>query len=212
MNIDELSKLLDGIGIVPVITVDDDRQAIDLADALLAGGLPLMEITFRSDAAASAIRSVARDRPEVTVGAGTVLTTDQVDAALASGAQFIVAPGFNPTVARHCLERAVPFIPGVATPSELELAMEMGFTTLKFFPAEQSGGVPYIKAMSAPYRGVRFMPTGGVTAGNLKDYLALPSVGACGGSWITKIDLIRAGDFATITRLAQEAVALAGSA
>jgi 2-dehydro-3-deoxyphosphogluconate aldolase/(4S)-4-hydroxy-2-oxoglutarate aldolase len=211
VNYEQWVRTLEELRIVPVITVENGDQAIRLADALVAGNLPLMEITFRSDAAAEAISRVRAERPDVTVGAGTVLTPAQVDAALAAGAQFIVAPGFNPKVADHCIAAGVPFAPGVATPSEVEWALERGLSLLKFFPAEQSGGVQYIKAISAPYRGVRFMPTGGITPENLKSYLSVPSVIACGGSWMVKLDLIKAGEFETITRLTAEAVALAQS-
>lgn len=212
MKHEDLVRTLEDLRIVPVITIESGEQAIDLADALIAGNLPLMEITFRSDAAAEAIRRVRAERPDVTVGAGTVLTTGQVDAALKAGAQFIVAPGFNPTVVDYCLKLGVPMAPGVATPSEIEWALERGLNLLKFFPAEQSGGVKYIKAISAPYRGVRFMPTGGITPENLQSYLSVPSIIACGGSWMVKLSLIQAGELDTITRLASEAVELARSA
>ena len=211
MKHEDLVRTLEDLRVVPVITIESGDQAVDLADALVAGNLPLMDITFRSDAAAEAIRRVRAERPEVTVGAGTVLTTDQVDSAVDAGAQFIVAPGFNPTVVDHCLKKGVPMAPGVATPSEIEWALERGLNLLKFFPAEQAGGVKYIKAISAPYRGVRFMPTGGITPENLQDYLSVPSILACGGSWMVKLALIQAGEFDTITRLAGEAVELARS-
>ena len=211
MKYEDWVRTLEARRVVPVITIESGDQAIDLADALIAGNLPLMEITFRSDAAAEAIRRVRAERPEVTVGAGTVLTTGQVDASLEAGAQFIVAPGFNPTVVDYCLKLRVPMAPGVATPSEIEWALERGLNLLKFFPAEQSGGVKYIKAISAPYRGVRFMPTGGITPENLQSYLSVPSIIACGGSWMVKLSLIQAGEFDTITRLAKEAVESAQS-
>lgn len=211
MKHEDWVRTLEDLRVVPVITIESGDQAIDLADALIAGNLPLMEITFRSDAAAEAIRRVRAERPAVTVGAGTVLTTAQVDAALEAGAQFLVTPGFNPTVVDHCIAAGVPFAPGVATPSELEWALERGLNLLKFFPAEQSGGVKYIKAISAPYRGVRFMPTGGITPENLQSYLSVPSIIACGGSWMVKLSLIQAGEFDTITRLAKEAVESARS-
>ncbi|MCK4517054.1 MAG: bifunctional 4-hydroxy-2-oxoglutarate aldolase/2-dehydro-3-deoxy-phosphogluconate aldolase [Spirochaetaceae bacterium] len=211
MKHEDLVRTLEDLRVVPVITIESGDQAVDLADALVAGNLPLMEITFRSDVAAEAIRRVRAERPEVTVGAGTVLTTGQVDAALKAGVQFIVAPGFNPTVVDYCLKLGVPMAPGVATPSEIEWALERGLSLLKFFPAEQSGGVKYIKAISAPYRGVRFMPTGGITPENLQTYLSVPSIIACGGSWMVKLSLIQAGEFDTITRLASEAVELARS-
>lgn len=211
MNYEDLVRTLEDLRVVPVITIESGDQAVDLADALVAGNLPLMEITFRSDAAAEAIQRVRTERPEVIVGAGTVLTIAQVDSALEAGAQFIVAPGFNPTVVDHCLAAGIPIAPGVATPSEIEWALDRGLNLLKFFPAEQSGGVKYIKAISAPYRGVRFMPTGGITPLNLQSYLSVPSVVACGGTWMVKLSLIQAGEFDTITRLAREAVELARS-
>lgn len=207
----ELETLLQTHRVVPVVTVESGEQGLRLADALGEGGLPLMEITFRSDAAAEAIRRVSTERPGITVGAGTVLTTAQVDAALDAGALFIVAPGFNPTVVDYCLNKGVPVTPGVATPSELEWALERGLRVLKFFPAEQTGGVDYLKAISAPYRGVRFMPTGGITPENLADYLSVPSVIACGGTWMVKLSMIQAGEFDKITRLTEEAVRIAQS-
>lgn len=212
MTYEKWVETLESVRVVPVITVENGDQAVDLADALIAGGLPLMEITFRSEAAAEAITRVTAERPDVTVGAGTVLTPDQVDAALDAGAQFMVAPGFNPTVVDHCAKRGVPFAPGINTPSELEWALERGINVVKFFPAEQTGGVKYIKAMAAPYRGVKFMPTGGIKPENLQSYLEVPAIIACGGSWMVKLDLIKAGEFDTITRLAKEAVELARGA
>ena len=211
MTVQELEDVLQKRRVVPVVTVENGEQAVNLAKALATGGLPLMEVTFRSDAAAEAIRRVVREQPDLTVGAGTVLTTAQVDAALEAGARFIVAPGFNPTVVDHCLKRGVPVTPGIATPSELEWALERGLRLLKFFPAEQSGGGAYLKAMSAPYRGVKFMPTGGITPENLPSYLSLPSVVACGGTWLVKLDMIRAGEFEKISQLTADAVQIAAS-
>ena len=211
MTRDALEKVLAERRVVPVVTVENGDQAVQLAVALEAGGLPLMEVTFRSDAAAEAIKRVTAEHSEMTVGAGTVLSVAQVEAAMEAGAEFIVAPGFNPTVVDYCLDHKIPVTPGIATPSELEWALERGITVLKFFPAEQSGGVGYLKAMSAPYRGVKFMPTGGITPGNLSSYLSLPSVVACGGTWMVKLDMIRAGEFDRITRLTAEAVEIARS-
>ena len=200
--LEELSK----IGIVPVIKIDDAKDAVPLARALLDGGLPCAEVTFRTAAAKDAIAAMSEAFPELLVGAGTVLTTEQVDAAVAAGARFIVSPGLNPDVVRYCVERNVPIVPGVNNPTGIEQALSLGLSTVKFFPAEPSGGVKMIKAMAAPYGNVTFMPTGGVNTENLLQYLAFPKIIACGGSWIVPSDKIAAGDFAGIERLAREAV------
>jgi 2-dehydro-3-deoxyphosphogluconate aldolase / (4S)-4-hydroxy-2-oxoglutarate aldolase len=194
--------------IVPVIALDDAADAPALGEALVAGGLPVAEITFRTAAAAEAIRRLAAD-PRMLVGAGTVLKVDQAKAALDCGAKFLVAPGFNPKVAKFAAEQQVPFLPGVATPTEIEMALDAGLTILKFFPAEALGGVKMLKALSGPYGGVRFVPTGGIDAGNLLTYLRLPAVLACGGSWMVTRELINGKRFGEITRLTREAVALA---
>ncbi|MEO8625601.1 MAG: bifunctional 4-hydroxy-2-oxoglutarate aldolase/2-dehydro-3-deoxy-phosphogluconate aldolase [Candidatus Limnocylindrales bacterium] len=197
--------------IVPVVTIDDAGDAPGLADALAAGGLPIAEITFRTDAAAAAIAAIRAARPEILVGAGTVLDRETVDRALDAGAQFIVAPGFNPVMVTHAIVRDVAVVPGVVTPSEIEAAMSLGLRLLKFFPAEASGGPGYLSAVGATYPGVRFMPTGGVNLGNLGAYLALPNVIAAGGTWIATADAIRDQRWADITRFAAEAVALAST-
>ncbi len=196
------------IRLVPVIALDDAAQAPRLAQALVAGGLPVAEVTFRTAAAAAAIRSMAADG-RLLVGAGTVLTSDQVQQAQDAGARFIVSPGFNPKVVSAALKAGLPVFPGVATPTEIEMALDHGLSTLKFFPAEALGGVKMLKAISAPYGQVRFIPTGGIEPGNLKSYLALPSVVACGGSWMVAKDLVKAGNFEKVRELAQAAVALA---
>ena len=180
--LEEIAK----IGIVPVIKIENAKDAKPLAAALLAGGLPCAEVTFRTAAAGEAIAEMTCAYPEMLVGAGTVLTTAQVDAAVAAGAKFIVSPGLNPDVVRHCTARGIPVVPGINNPSGIEQALALGLTTVKFFPAEPSGGVGMIKAMSAPYGGVTFMPTGGVGPDNLREYLAFPKIIACGGSWMVK--------------------------
>lgn len=212
MRIEEVAERLSGLGVVPVITIDDASRAVDLADALAAGGLPIAEITFRTDAAAEAIAAVRDARPDVLLGAGTVLDAATVDRALEAGARFIVAPGFNAAVVDHCLDRGVPVIPGVATPSEIEAALSRGLRLLKLFPAEALGGTRYLAAISAPYRGVRFMPTGGVNPANLADWLAVPSVAACGGTWIATAEAIREGRWSEIRAAAAAAVAIAAGA
>jgi len=196
--------------LVPVVVLDDAADAVPLGDALTAGGLPVAEVTFRTAAAADAIRALT-DRGDVLVGAGTVLTPAQVDAAVAAGARFVVSPGTSRAVVERCAEHGVPALPGVATATEVMAALELGMTTLKFFPAGTSGGARAVAALAAPFGGVRFVPTGGVTAANLADYLALPSVCAVGGSWMVPRDRIRARDVDTVRDLTREAVALAAS-
>ena len=194
-------------GIIPVVKIDRAEDAEPLAKALCDGGLPVAEVTFRTAAAADAIAAMTKAYPQMLVGAGTVLTTAQVDAAVAAGAKFIVSPGLNPKVVSYCIEKNIPVTPGVTSPSEIEQALELGLEVVKFFPAEASGGLAKIKAMAAPYGGIRFMPTGGINADNLNSYLAYDRVLACGGSWMVSADLINAGDFAKITELTREAVA-----
>ena len=189
------------VGIIPVIKLDDSKHALPLARALTAGGLPAAEITFRTAAAESSIRAMTKAFPDLLIGAGTVLTCQQVDAALQAGAKFIVSPGTNPQVVRYCLQLRVPILPGVVTPTEIESALELGLNTLKFFPAEPSGGLTMIEALAAPYNGVTFMPTGGINASNVGTYLASPKILACGGSWMVKDALVREGAFDKITGL-----------
>lgn len=195
--------------IVPVVKINDASKAPDLARALLAGGLSVIELTFRSAAAADAIRAVCWEVPELTVCAGTVLTPEQAQQAVDAGAQAIVSPGTNEEVVRWCLHRGIPVIPGVATPTEAEACIRMGLDVLKLFPAETVGGVGMLKALAGPYSYLRFMPTGGISLKNLPDYLALPNVLCCGGSWIAPEKRIDAGEFGEITRLAREAAAVA---
>lgn len=194
------------IGIVPVIALEDAKDARGLAEALLRGGITCAEVTFRTAAAADTIRVIAKEYPQMLVGAGTVLTTDQADEAVEAGASFLVSPGMNPVTVEHCLKREIPILPGVMTPSEIELALSLGITTVKFFPAEAAGGIQMIKAMSAPYGQVRFMPTGGISLANMGEYLSFPKVIACGGSWMVKKELIQNGQFDRITELSMEAM------
>lgn len=196
-------------GVVPVVVLNDPAEALPVADALLKGGLPVAEVTFRTAAAEEAIRIIAAERPAMLVGAGTVLTIDQVDRAVAAGAKFIVCPGFDPEIVDYCIGKNIPVFPGCTTASEVAWGVKRGLTVLKFFPAEQCGGVATIKALCAAYVGVKFMPTGGIGPKNLKDYLSCDKIVCCGGSWMVKGDLIKAGRFDEIERLSREAVALA---
>lgn len=193
-------------GIVPVIKIKDADKAVPLAKALIEGGLSVIEVTFRTDAAAEAIRRISSECSEMLVGAGTVLTKDQVDTAVKAGAKFIVSPGFNPDTVKYCVSKNIPIIPGCSTCGEMEQAMVLGLTTVKFFPAEASGGAQFLKAVSAPYKSLRFMPTGGIDASNINQYLALPCVSACGGSFMAKEALVDSGDYEAITRTTAEAV------
>jgi len=192
---DESLALLRAIRIVPVIVIDTPEDAVPLARALAAGGLPCAEITFRTPRAGEALRRITAEAPELFVGAGTVLTPEQAREARAAGAQFMVAPGFNPRVVDYCLGRGMPVYPGICTPTELEAALEKGLTTVKFFPAEPSGGLAYLKAMAAPYGDVSFMPTGGVNADNVAAYLGFNRVVACGGSWMAPSEWIAGKQF-----------------
>lgn len=204
----ETLQQLHDIGLVPVVKINDAANAVPLAKALVAGGLPAAEITFRTAAAAESIRAIAEACPEVVVGAGTVLTTKQVDEAVAAGAQFIVSPGFNPKVVDYCLAHDILMAPGISDASGVEQCLERGLEVVKFFPAEQAGGLPYIKALAGPYADVRFMPTGGISPANLVSYLSCPAVFCCGGTWMVKEDLIDEGRFDEVERLCREAVEL----
>jgi 2-dehydro-3-deoxyphosphogluconate aldolase/(4S)-4-hydroxy-2-oxoglutarate aldolase len=206
MNIIERAR---EIGIVPVISIPKLEDALPLAEALVEGGLPCAEITFRTAAAAEAILQIRSRFPEILLGAGTVLTTDQAETAISAGAEFIVAPGTNPAVVDYCLSKSVTIFPGVCTPTEIEMALSKGVEAVKFFPAEPMGGVKFLQAICAPYRNVRFIPTGGIDTKNIGQYLALPQVIACGGSWMVKPELFDTGDFAKVRRLAREAAELA---
>ena len=202
----EVLEKLGQYGIVPVVVLNDSKDAAPLADALCDGGLSCAEVTFRTETAADSIRIMTEKHPEMLVGAGTVLTTKQVDEAVKAGARFIVSPGLNPTVVKYCIEKNIPITPGVATPSEMEQAIELGLNLVKFFPAEPSGGLAMINAVAAPYTMLKFMPTGGINPTNVKDYLNSDKIFACGGSWMVKGNLINDGNFDKIKELTKEAV------
>jgi len=202
----EIIQKLGQIGIIPVIAIEDASSAVPLGQALLDGGLPCAEITFRTAAASDAIREISAAHPDILVGAGTVLTVSQAESAKASGARFIVTPGFDAQVVDWCLANDMAVTPGVMTPTDINLALNKNLTVLKFFPAEAAGGVKTLKAIGGPFAGVKFIPTGGISIDNLAEYLSLPMVHACGGSFMVKKQVIAAGDFAAITRLARAAV------
>lgn len=195
--------------VVPVVVLNDVKDAAPLAKALIEGGLPCAEVTFRTDAAAESIRIMTEAYPDMLVGAGTVLTTEQVDRAVEAGAKFIVSPGFDPEIVDYCIGKNVPVFPGCISPSEVAQAVKRGLKIVKFFPAEQAGGLAMIKAMAAPYNMLRFMPTGGINTKNLKEYLACDKILCCGGSWMVKGDMVEAGEFDKIQKLTKEARALA---
>jgi 2-dehydro-3-deoxyphosphogluconate aldolase/(4S)-4-hydroxy-2-oxoglutarate aldolase len=204
----EILDTLGHLGVVPVVKIDRAEDAVDLGKALLEGGLPCAEITFRTAAAEEAIRRISLSLPDIILGAGTVLSVDQADRAVSAGARFIVSPGFNQKVVDWCLQNEIPITPGVLTPTEIDMGLDKGLNILKFFPAEALGGLKMLKAIAAPYVGVKFIPTGGINLDNLADYLAHPSVHCCGGSWLVKASLISAGRFDEITQLARDAVSL----
>lgn len=205
----ELEKIIEkvyALGVIPVIKIDNADDAVPLADALCRGGLPAAEVTFRTAAAGEAIRRMHAAFPDMLICAGTVLTPEQADEAVASGASFVVSPGLNPDVVRHCVEKGIPIIPGCATPSDMERALSFGLSVVKFFPAEAAGGLAAIKAMSAPYTQLRFMPTGGINPENLPSYLAFDRILCCGGSFMVPGGLMKTGDFDGIASLTREAV------
>lgn len=204
----EILEQLSKFGVVPVVVLNAVKDAKPLAKALCEGGLPCAEVTFRTAAAEESIRVMTETYPEMLVGAGTVLTMEQVDRAVAAGAKFIVSPGFDPEIVDYCLEKGILVLPGCVTPSEVAQGVKRGLKVLKFFPAEQFGGVATIKAMAAAYVGIQFMPTGGIDPKNVRDYLSCDKIFACGGSWMVKGDLIAAGEFEKITEMTREAVAL----
>ena len=193
------------MGIVPVVVLNDVKNAVPLAQSLINGGLPCAEVTFRTEAAQQSIAEISKNFPQMFVGAGTVLTTEHVDRAVDAGAKFIVSPGFNPKVVEYCIKKGYPVTPGIMTPTELEMALEFGLDVVKFFPAENAGGLKMIKAMAAPYTKMKFMPTGGINPQNVREYLQCDKILACGGSWMVKGDLINSGNFAEIEKLTKEA-------
>jgi 2-dehydro-3-deoxyphosphogluconate aldolase/(4S)-4-hydroxy-2-oxoglutarate aldolase len=195
--------------VVPVTEIAVAHDAVPLARALLDGGLACIEVTFRTPAAADAIAAIAAEVPGMVVGAGTVRTLEQAERAVEAGARFLVAPGFNPAVVARAAELGVPMLPGACTPGEIERALAAGIALLKFFPAEAAGGVPYLRSLAGPYPEVNFVPTGGIGPANLAAYLELPTVAACGGSWMVKASLISSGDLATVTRLTAAALSVA---
>ena len=200
------------VGIVPVVVFSDVKEAAPLGECLLQGGLPAAEVTFRTDAAEESIRILSRNYPDLFVGAGTVLTIDQVDRAVAAGAKFIVSPGLNPKVVKYCVEKNIPITPGVQTPSEIEQALEFGLDVVKFFPAEPAGGLKMIKALAGPYVNLKFIPTGGISTKNAPEYLAYDKILAVGGSWVASKDLINAGKFDEIAKITKESVAMVKAA
>ena len=207
-QMNDILKKISEIKIVPVVAIDRAEDAENLGRALVNGGIPCAEVTFRTDAAEEAIRILSEKFPEMLVGAGTVLKTEQVDRAIAAGAKFIVSPGLNPKVVKYCIEKNIPMVPGCANPSDIEAALEFDLEVVKFFPVEALGGLKLIKAMAAPYGNVKFMPTGGINANNICDYLAFNKVIACGGSWMVDKKLIAEGKFDEIERMCKEAVEL----
>lgn len=210
MNID-LEQILSGVGIVPVIKMDKAEHAVPLAKALMNGGLPAAEITFRSAAAAASITAMAKEVPDLFVCAGTVLTPETAQEAVRAGAKAVISPGLNLETVHWCNKHTIPIIPGTATPTEVEAAMREGLTLVKLFPAEVVGGVGMLKALAGPYANMKFMPTGGVKPGNAADYLSQKNVVACGGTWIVPMELLEAEKFDEIEKLAREAAALRDS-
>lgn len=204
----ELIQKLKEIRIVPVVKIDDAKKAVPLAKSLIEGGIPCAEVTFRTEGAKEAIKEMHEAYPDMLIGAGTVLNAKQVDEAIEAGATFIVSPGLNPNTVKYCKEKGIPILPGVATASEIEQAIELGLCAVKFFPAEANGGLKTLKALSAPYYKMEFMPTGGIQESNVKEYLVFDKVIACGGSWMVKDELIENEKFEEIQALAQKAMAL----
>jgi len=202
----ETLKKIGELGIVPVVKIEKAENALPLGRALIDGDLSIAEITFRTFAAEESIKILSKELPDLLVGAGTVLTVEQAKKAVAAGAKFIVSPGFNPRVVDYCIENDIPVTPGINNPTQIEMALERGIKVVKFFPAEASGGLSLLKSMSAPYNGIKFIPTGGINQNNLCSYLSNNKVLACGGSWIVKADLISSGNFTEITRLAKESI------
>jgi len=204
----EILEKIGELGIVPVVKIEKAEDALLLGRALIDGDLPITEITFRTSVAEESIKTLTRELPKLLVGAGTVLTIEQVKKAISAGAKFIVSPGFNPRVVDYCIENGIPVTPGINSPTQIEMALERGIEVVKYFPAEASGGLPLLKSMSAPYTGIKFIPTGGINQNNLCSYLSDNKVLACGGSWMVKPGLISSGNFDEITRLTKEAVSI----
>jgi 2-dehydro-3-deoxyphosphogluconate aldolase/(4S)-4-hydroxy-2-oxoglutarate aldolase len=206
LNMSNMIKKLENYGIIPIVKIDQIGNAIPLAEALMKGNLPLIEITFRTAIAADAIKLLHEKFPSMLIGAGTVLTVEQVKSAVAAGAEFIVTPGFNPKVVGYCTENNIPVVPGINSPTQIELAIELGVEAVKFFPAEVCGGVEFIKAVSGPFEQIKFVATGGITLDNLNSYLSTKNVIACGGSWMVKSDVIAEKKFEEITKSAAESI------
>jgi len=206
-----MNKILEKISelaIIPVVKIEKAENALPLGRALLDGDLPIAEITFRTSAAEESIKTLTRELPNLLVGAGTVLTIEQVKKAVSAGAKFIVSPGFNSKIVDYCIENDIPVTPGINNPTQIEMALEREIEVVKFFPAETSGGLPLLKSMAAPYSGIKFIPTGGISLNNLSSYLSYNKVHACGGSWMVKPELISSGNFSEITRLTKEAISI----
>ena len=208
MTLEEVKKRFHEIGIIPVVAIDDAKDAEPLGAALMKGGLPAAEVTFRTAAAEETIRTMAQKFPDMLVGAGTVLTTEQADRAIAAGAKFIVSPGLNPEVVKYVQSKGVPMTPGIATASEIEQAISLGLDFVKFFPAEAMGGLKTIKALAGPYTNMVFMPTGGVNTANVEEYLSYEKIVCCGGTWMVKKDLINGGKFDEIEKICEDAAAV----
>ena len=204
----EILTRIQEIGIIPVVVLDRVEDAIPLGKALCEGGLPCAEVTFRTEAAEEAIGVMSKEFPDMLVGAGTVLTTEQVERAVAAGAKFVVSPGLNPRIVKYCVEKGIVIVPGCANPSDIEQAQENGLEVVKFFPAELLGGLKMIKALSGPYGNVKFMATGGISASNVREYLACDHIAACGGSWMVPNKLVKEGKFDEIKALVAEAAAI----
>ncbi len=204
-----ITEQIQNLAVVPVVVLEDAESALPLAKALCEGGLPCAEVTFRTKAAEKSIEIMTEAFPDMLVGAGTVLTTEQIDQAVKAGAKFIVSPGFDPEIVDYCISKNIPVFPGCITPSEVAQAVKRGLKVIKFFPAEQFGGIAAIKALAAPYTDIKFMPTGGIGPGNLENYLLNDKIIACGGSWMVKGNLIKEGKFDDIRLLTAEAVKLA---
>lgn len=207
----DIIERFEKIGVVPVVVLEDVKDAVPLATSLVEGGLPCAEVTFRTEAAEESIRLMTEQFPEMLVGAGTVLTVEQVDAAVGAGAKFIVSPGFDAEIVDYCLKNQIPVFPGCISPSEVAQAVKRGLKVVKFFPAEPAGGISMIKAMAAPYTGLKFMPTGGINAKNLGEYLSSDKIVCCGGSWMVKGELVKNGEFNKIRQLTEEARRLVDS-